>query len=97
MAKIKPLFDNVLIEPLEKETTLPSGIIIPDSAKEKPQEGKVAAVGEGKVDTDGKKIEMTVKKGDVVIYKKWGGTEIKVNGKEMLLVKQEDILAIVGE
>lgn len=93
--KIKPLFDNVLIEPLERETTLPSGIVIPDTAKEKPQEGKIVAVGSGGTDSEGKKIEMTVKKGDVVMYKKWGGTEIKVEGKDMLLVKQEDILAIV--
>lgn len=97
MAKIKPLFDNVLIEPLEKETTLPSGIVIPDSAKEKPQEGKIVAVGQGTVDADGKKVDMVVKKGDIVMYKKWGGTEIKVEGKDMLLVKQEDILAVVTE
>jgi chaperonin GroES len=97
MAKIKPLFDNILIEPLEKETTLPSGIVIPDSAKEKPQEGKVVAVGGGKVDSEGKKVAMVVKKGDVVMYKKWGGTDIKIDGKDMLLVKQEDVLAIVGE
>lgn len=97
MSKIKPLFDNLLIEPLEKETTLPSGIVIPDSAKEKPQEGKVKAAGEGKIGEDGKKIPMIVKKGDIVMYKKWGGTEIKVDGKEMLLVKQEDVLAIVEE
>ncbi len=95
MAKIKPLFDNVLVEPLEKETTLPSGIVIPDSAKEKPQEGKIAAVGKGKTDAEGKLVEMVVKKGDIVMYKKWGGTEIKVEGKDMLLVKQEDILAVV--
>jgi len=97
MAKIKPLFDNILIEPLEKETTLPSGIVIPDSAKEKPQEGKVVAVGGGTVDSEGKKVAMVVKKGDIVMYKKWGGTDIKVDGKDMLLVKQEDVLAIVGE
>jgi len=97
MAKIKPLFDNILIEPLEKETTLPSGIVIPDSAKEKPQEGKIVAVGEGKVDSEDKKVAMVVKKGDIVMYKKWGGTDIKVDGKDLLLVKQEDVLAIVGE
>ena len=97
MAKIKPIFDNILIEPLEKETTLPSGIVIPDSAKEKPQEGKVVAVGGGKVDSEGKKVDMVVKKGDIVMYKKWGGTDIKIDGKDMLLVKQEDVLAIVGE
>ncbi len=95
MPKIKPLFDNLLIEPLSRETTLPSGIVIPDSAKEKPQEGKVIAVGTGKIDENGKKVDMVVKPGDIVMYKKWGGTEIKVEGKEMLLVKQEDILAIV--
>ena len=95
MSKIKPLFDNLLIEPLEGETTLPSGIVIPDSAKEKPQEGKVVALGDGKIDEDGNKVPMVVKKGDVVMYKKWGGTEIKVEGKDMLLVKQEDILAVV--
>ena len=94
MATIKPLFDYVLIEPLEKETTLPSGIIIPDSVKEKPQEGKIKAVGTGKVD-DGKLVPMTVKVGDIVMYKKWGGTEVKIEGKEHLLVKEEDILAVV--
>ena len=92
---IKPLFDFVLIEPLEKETTLPSGIVIPDSAKEKPQEGKVIAVGSGKMD-DGKFISMTVKVGDVVMYKKWGGTEVKIDGKEHLLVREEDLLAVVN-
>lgn len=95
--KIKPLFDNLLVEPLENETTLPSGIVIPDSAKEKPQEGKVVAAGDGKIDAEGNKVAMVVKKGDVVMYKKWGGTEIKVDGKEMLLVKQEDVLAIVKD
>ena len=97
MAKIKPLFDYLLIKPLEKETTLPSGIVIPDTAKEKPQEGKVVAVGEGKVDSEGNKVEMVLKVGDVVMYKKWGGTEVKVDGKEMLLVKQEDVLAVVKD
>lgn len=97
MAKIKPLFDYLLIEPLERETTLPSGIVIPDTAKEKPQEGKIVAVGEGKTDSEGKKVEMVVKKGDIVMYKKWGGTEVKVEGKDMLLVKQEDVLAIVQD
>ena len=92
---IKPLFDFVLIEPLEKETTLPSGIVIPDSAKEKPQEGKVIAVGSGKMD-DGKLISMTVKVGDIVMYKKWGGTEVKIDGKEHLLVREEDLLAVVN-
>ncbi|HLD51555.1 co-chaperone GroES [candidate division WWE3 bacterium RIFOXYC1_FULL_40_10] len=96
--KIKPLADNVLIEPLQKETTTPSGIFIPDTVnKEKPQEGKIVAAGPGRKDEDGKLIEMQVKVGNVVMYKKWGGTEIKVEGKEVLLVKEEDILAIVEE
>ena len=95
-SKIQPLFDYVLIEPLEKETTLPSGIVIPDSAKEKPQEGKVIAVGPGKTD-NGKLISLTVKVGDIVMYKKWGGNEIKIDGKEHLLVKEEDLLATVSK
>lgn len=94
-SNIKPLFDYLLIEPLEKETTTASGIVIPDSVKEKPQEGKVIAVGEGKVGTDGKVIKLLVKVGDLVMYKKWGGTEVKLEGKEYLLVKEEDILAII--
>jgi chaperonin GroES len=93
--KIKPLFDYLLIEPLSRETTLPSGIVIPDTAKEKPQEGKVVSVGSGKRDEDGNKIPMEVKAGDIVMYKKWGGTEIKIEGKEFLLVKEEDILAVI--
>ncbi len=94
-SKIKPLSDYVLIEPLQKETTLPSGIVIPDTAKEKPQEGRVLAAGPGRVNPEGKTVDMSIKVGDVVMYKKWGGTEIKVNGKELLLVKEEDILAVV--
>lgn len=92
---IKPLFDNVLIKPLEEETTTPSGIVLPDSAKEKPQMGKVMAVGSGRVADDGKKIKMVVKVGQKVMYKKWGGNEIKVNGEEWLLVEQKDIMAII--
>ena len=94
-SKIKPLSDYLLIEPLSRETTLPSGIVIPDTVKEKPQEGKVLAVGSGKRDDSGNKVPMEVKVGDVVMYKKWGGSEIKADGKELLLVKEEDILAIV--
>lgn len=94
-SKIKPLLDYLLIEPLEGETKLPSGIVIPDSAKEKPQEGKVIATGPGKRDEKGNIVPMDVKVGDTVMFKKWGGTDIKVEGKDMLLVKQEDILAIV--
>jgi chaperonin GroES len=93
--KIKPLSDYLLIEPLERETKLPSGIVIPDTAKEKPQEGKILAVGPGKRDEKGNIIPIDVKAGSIVMYKKWGGTEIKVEGKELLLVREEDILAII--
>jgi chaperonin GroES len=93
--KIQPLFDNVLVKPLEQEERLPSGIVLPDSAKEKPQMGQVMAVGPGAADDKGKKIKMSVKVGDKVMYKKWGGNEVKVNGEEWMIVEQKDILAIV--
>lgn len=93
---IKPLFDNVLIKPLEAETKTASGIILPDSAKEKPQIGLVMAVGSGKLDKDGKKQPVVVKIGDKVMYKKWGGSEVKVDHEEWTMVSQEDILAIVS-
>ena len=94
--KVRPLSDYVLIEPKkEKDTTTPSGIVLPDSAKEKPQEGKIVAVGNGRKDENGKVIKLDVKVGDVVMYKKWGGNEIKIDNKEYLLVKEEDILAII--
>lgn len=97
MAKqtIKPLFDNVLIKPLDVEEKLPSGIILPDSAKEKPQIGQVMAVGLGTHDDKGNIVKMIVKVGDKVMYKKWGGNEVKVNGVEWTIVEQKDILAIV--
>ena len=88
--KITPLFDNVLIKPLEAEERLPSGLVLPDTAKEKPQMGEVMAVGPG---TD--KEPMKVRVGAKVMYKKWGGNEVKVEGKEWTIVEQKDILAIV--
>lgn len=94
--KIQPLFDNVLIEPLEAEEKTASGILLPDSAKEKPQTGKVIAVGKGKVGPKGDTHPMVVKVGDTVMYKKWGGNEVKLEGKEYTLVGQEDILGIVS-
>jgi chaperonin GroES len=93
---ITPLFDNVLIQPVEAQSKTASGIILPDSVKEKPQIGTVKAIGKGKTDKDGKAIAMVVKVGDKVMYKKWGGNEIKVEGEEWTLVSQEDILAIVN-
>lgn len=92
---IQPLFDNVLVKPLEEDVKLPSGIVLPDSAKEKPQIGEVKAVGPGGADDKGNKITMVVKVGDHVMYKKWGGNEVKVNGEEWTIVEQKDILAIV--
>lgn len=92
---IKPLFDYVLIKPLEGEDKTPSGILLPDSAKEKPQAGMVMAVGTGAVSDDGKTLPMVIKTGQKVMYKKWGGNEIKVGTEEWLLVEQKDILAVV--
>lgn len=92
---VKPLFDNVLIKPLEEETKTPSGIVLPETAKEKPQIGQVMAVGSGGITDDGKKIPMIVKAGQKVMYKKWGGNEIKINREEWLLVEQKDILAVI--
>ena len=93
---IKPLFDNVLIKPLEAEAKTASGIILPDSAKEKPQIGLVMAVGGGKIDKDGKKQPIVVKVGQKVMYKKWGGSEVKVDSEEWTMVSQEDILAVLN-
>ncbi|OGG00591.1 co-chaperone GroES [Candidatus Gottesmanbacteria bacterium RIFCSPHIGHO2_02_FULL_39_14] len=94
-SSIKPLFDNILIKPSEEEAKTPSGIVLPDTAKEKPQIGKVMAVGPGGTTEDGKKIIMQVKVGQKVVYKKWGGNEIRVDQEEWLLVEQKDILAII--
>lgn len=92
---VKPMFDNVLIKPLEEEAKTPSGILLPDSAKEKPQVGKIMAIGPGTTDDKGNKIEIKVKVGQKVIYKKWGGNELRVDHEEWLLVEQKDILAII--
>jgi len=93
---IKPLDDRVLIEPISKEEQTKSGIILPDSADQKPEQGKVIAVGPGKVDANGKRIPMTVKTGDVVLFTKYGPNEVKVDKKEYLIAKEEDILAILN-
>ncbi len=95
MAKIKPLGDRILIKPLEAEEKTKGGIILPDTAKEKPQEGKVVAIGKGKMLESGKIEPLEVKVGDKVLYGKYSGTEIKLNGEEHLIVKEEDVLAIV--
>ncbi len=92
---IKPLFDYVLLKPVQQEQTLPSGIVLPDTAKEKPQMAQVMAVGTGRMNPDGKVTPMTVKIGQKVMYKKWGGDTIKVGFEEWLLVKEEDLMAVV--
>ncbi len=94
--KIRPLHDRVLVERVEQEQKSAGGIIIPDTAKEKPMEGKVIAVGSGTRDENGKIQPLDVKKGDKILFAKWGGTEIKLDGKEYLIMKESDILAVVG-
>lgn len=94
---IRPLADRVLVKPLEQEEKTASGIILPDTAKEKPQTGKVVAVGPGRVLEDGKTVPLSVKQGDKVIYSKYGGTEVKEDGVEYLILKEEDILGIIEE
>ncbi|KKP69111.1 co-chaperone GroES [candidate division CPR3 bacterium GWF2_35_18] len=93
--KIQPLHDQILIEPASGEEKTASGILLPDSAKEKPQKGTVKVLGTGGKDEKGNEIKFPFKVGDTVMYKKWGGSEVKVDGKEMLIVKLEDVLAIV--
>ena len=95
--KFRPLHDRVLIKVLDSEEKTSGGIIIPDSAKEKPQEGEVIAVGPGETNDNGEKIKPDVKKGDKVVYSKYGGTEIKVDGEEYLILSSRDILAVVGK
>ena len=93
---IKPLFDNVLIKPLDAEEKTASGIVLPDSAKEKPQVGLVLARGTGHVSPEGKVRPISVRPGQKVMYKKWGGSEVKVKGEEWMIVEEKDILAVIG-
>ena len=92
---IRPLHDRIIVERLEEETKTAAGIIIPDTAKEKPQQGKVVAVGKGKVTEDGKVLALDVKAGDKVLFGKYAGTEIKIEGKEYLMMREDDILGVV--
>ncbi len=92
---MKPLGDRVLVKPLEPKEVKKGGIIIPDTAKEKPQEGKVIEVGKGRMIENGKIVPLEVKKGDKILYSRYGGTEIKLEGEEYLILKEEDILAII--
>lgn len=91
--KLQPLADRVLVKPMEKEEKTKSGIYLPDTAKEKPQEGEVLAVGPGKMSDDGKRIVMDLKVGDTVIYAKYGGTEVKIDEDELIILRESDILA----
>ena len=93
--QIRPLHDRLIVKRLEEEEKTKGGIIIPDTAKEKPIEGKVVAVGKGKVGKDGKNIPMDVKKGDRILFAKYAGTEVKIDGEEHLMMREDDILAVI--
>lgn len=93
---LKPLGDRLVVEPREREQTTASGLVLPETAKEKPQEGEVIAVGPGRRDDDGNRIPMDVAVGDIVLYAKYGGTEVKIDDKKLLILKESDVLAIVG-
>ena len=93
--KLKPLQDRVIVQRVEEETKTRGGIIIPDTAKEKPAEGKIIAVGEGKTTDDGKRIPLSVQEGDRVLFGKYSGTEVKVEGEEYLIMREDDILGII--
>ena len=93
--KLRPLQDRLLVQRVEEEKTTKGGIIIPDTAKEKPAEGKVIAVGSGKIGDDGKKIAMEIKKGDRILFGKYSGTEVKIEGEEYLIMKEDDVLGII--
>jgi len=92
---IRPLHDRIIVERLEEETKTAAGIIIPDTAKEKPQQGKIIAAGKGKVTEDGKLLPMDVKVGDRVLFGKYAGTDIKIEGKEYLMMREDDILGVI--
>jgi len=94
--KLQPLADRLVVKPIEAEEKTKAGIYLPDTAKEKPQEGKVVAVGPGRLSEDGKRIAMEVKVGDIVVYSKYGGTEIKVEEEELIILRESDILAKKG-
>ncbi len=93
VVKVQPLADRVVVKPMEREEKTKSGIYLPDTAKEKPQEGKVIAVGPGRVTDDGTRIALDVKVGDIVIYAKYGGSEIKIDDEELIILRESDILA----
>jgi chaperonin GroES len=95
--KLKPLGDRLVVKPQEQEETTASGLVLPETAKEKPQQGVVLAIGPGRRDDDGKRIEMDVAVDDIVLYAKYGGTEIKIDGEKVLILKESDVLAILED
>ncbi|CBI76820.1 chaperonin, 10 kDa [Bartonella clarridgeiae 73] len=94
--KFRPLHDRVVVRRVESENKTAGGIIIPDTAKEKPQEGEIIAVGNGVLDDNGKRIPLEVKAGDRILFGKWSGTEVKINGEDLLIMKESDIMGILG-
>ena len=94
--KLRPLHDRILVKRMEEETKTKGGIIIPDSAKEKPAEGEIIACGNGKLDKDGKVIPLEVKVGDRILFGKYGGTEVKIDGEEYLIMREDDVLGVIG-
>lgn len=94
---LKPLHNRILVERLDSDETTPSGLIIPDSAKEKPQQGKIVSVGPGMLDKDGKLVPMEVSAGDLVLFAKFGGTEVTLEGRDYLILKDDDILGVISE
>jgi len=93
--KLRPLQDRILVQRVEEESTTRGGIIIPDTAKEKPIEGKVIAVGKGKIGDDGNRIALDIKKGDRILFSKYGGTDVKIEGEEYLIMREDDVLGII--
>ena len=96
MAKVRPLHDRLLVRRIEEDETVKGGIIIPDTAKEKPQEGEVIAVGKGKTLDNGTKVELDVKPGDKILFGKYSGTDIKIDGEEYMILREDEVLAIMG-
>lgn len=95
--KLRPLQDRILVQRVEEETTTKGGIIIPDTAKEKPAEGKVVAVGNGKLGDDGKRIALEIKAGDRILFGKYAGTEVKIEGEEYLIMREDDVLGVIDQ
>jgi chaperonin GroES len=94
--KLRPLQDRILVQRVEEEATTKGGIIIPDTAKEKPAEGKVVAVGNGKLGEDGKRVPLEIKTGDRILFGKYAGTEVKIEGEEFLIMREDDVLGVIG-